>query len=100
MSINDKREYVLVSVKWSRGEGYLLFWGSLSNDTENRSYSGYTMDLDTCEKYTIEEIREECLPIWKGQSFYELVKEDSNGTWAVKINDLHNLGQKKTIIWR
>lgn len=101
MEISKEREYVLVSVKWSKEEGYLMFWGTQTpDDAARRSYGGYTMDLETCEKYTFAEAtkRSDC-PEWKGQSFHQLKKENSDGTWAVKISDLHHFGTKKTIIW-
>ncbi len=100
MTISPEREYVLLSVKWSK-DGYLVFWGTQTKDEEKRSYSGYTMDLDTCEKYTYDEAVKESVDRleWKGQKFWELKKECWDGTWAVKLSDLHNFGQKKTIIW-
>lgn len=96
--ISKDREYVLLSVKWSK-DGYLVFWGTQTKDDEKRSYSGYTMDLETCEKYTYEEAVNEHHPEWKGQKFWELQKECWDGTWAVKIKDLHVFGQRKAIIW-
>lgn len=98
MEMSKEREYVLVSVKWSRGD-HLVFWGTQTEDDQPRSYSGYNMDLETCEKYTKEEVKEEYHPIWNGQKFWELKKECWDGSWAVKVEDLHHFGQKKTIIW-
>jgi len=98
MEISKDREYVLVSIKWT-GDGHLIFWGNKTDDNESRSYSGYTMNLDTCERYKRDEIREEYHPIWNGERLGELLDKDPNGTWAVKVNDLEKIGQKKTIIW-
>ena len=39
----------------------LLFWGSLTDDNEERSFSGYTCQIDKCERYTRQELEE-----WRG----------------------------------
>ena len=53
------REYVIVSNKHSLLNGCLLFWGHLTKDNETRSFSGYTNDINSCERYTLEEIDKE-----------------------------------------
>lgn len=49
-----KREYVLVSRKWSKST--LVFWGYYTKDNKERSFGGYTNDINVCERYTLEEI--------------------------------------------
>ncbi|MCA1021480.1 hypothetical protein [Halobacillus litoralis] len=96
--VSEDRKYVLLSVKWSRGNDNCVFWGRLTSDDQRRSYSGYTDCLDHCERYTKDEIRDHKL--WGGQTFYELVKEDPTGTWAIGVKSLDKMGYKKTVIWR
>lgn len=49
-----KRDYVLVSRKWSKST--LVFWGTYTKDSKERSFGGYTNDINVCERYTLEEI--------------------------------------------
>lgn len=56
----DKNRKYMIATK--RHEGLireaLLFWGHLTKDTEERSFGGYTVDVNNCEKYTKEELEE------------------------------------------
>ncbi len=55
--IKPERKYVIVSNKHSGGwGGCMLFWGSLTEDNEKRSFGGYTQGIDRCERYTLDEI--------------------------------------------
>lgn len=53
------REYIIVCNE-HKGifTGALLFWGHKTEDNEERSFSGYTSDIDNCERYTLKEIEE------------------------------------------
>ena len=53
MNVSEDRQYVIVcrEHKALLPEA-LLFWGSLTDDNAERSYSGYTMDINKCERYT------------------------------------------------
>lgn len=95
--ISKNREYVLVSWKWSWNKDHLMFWGSQSKDDERRSFGGYTMDVENCEKYTKDELNKENHLFWEGQKVRDL---DTDETYAVKLSDLRHFGQRKTIIWR
>lgn len=95
MPISEKREYVLVSWKWSWQNGYLLFWGKRTEDQEKRSYGGYTQDLDACEKYTKNELKDKGFPFWKSKSLLRLDKEKS---YAVKLSDLYKFGTRQTVV--
>jgi hypothetical protein len=94
MRISNEREYVLVSVKWTRS--FLMFWGSETKDDEKRSFGGYTMDIKGCEKYTKSELEERGHKFWNNEKYFELDKTESYG---VKLNDLDKFGQRKEIIW-
>lgn len=41
--------------------GALLFWGRRTEDDEERSFGGYTCDIEKCERYTRAE-----LEAWRG----------------------------------
>lgn len=56
--ISSERNYLLISRKWSKSQGSLLFWGNLSADDEPRSFGGYTDDLRICERYSLMDIVE------------------------------------------
>lgn len=89
------REYVIVSFEHS-GQSDLAFWGSLTGDKEKRSFSGYTFDLDSCERYTQDEIIEADNPalFYQGESLYELMK--SYIDVAIKVDDLLSIRGLKT----
>ena len=93
--IAPNREYVIVSLEHS-GQSDLAFWGSLTDDKEKRSFSGYTFDLDSCERYTQDEIIEADNPalFYQGESLYELMK--SYMDVAIKVDDLLSIRGLKT----
>lgn len=93
------RDYVIVSIEHSgeAKECELAFWGSKTKDYEERSFSGYTFDLDGCERYTKEEIQNHLLnqmPFWEDKrlSFYDLAYRD----FAIKVDDLLSFKELKT----
>lgn len=55
--ISPDRKYVIVCNEhagmWA---GCALFWGQLTRDEEKRSFGGYTVGIDRCERYTMDEI--------------------------------------------
>lgn len=85
--MNDKREYVIVCNE-HKGlfRGCLLFWGHRTEDKEKRCFGGYTSNLDECERYTLEEIKEvPNIPVVEVGEEHDFRKlQDA----AVKINDL------------
>ncbi|QNK86467.1 hypothetical protein H7992_14485 [Sporosarcina sp. resist] len=97
MNIDKEREYVLLSWKWCWDKDHLVFWGHQTADEEKRSYGGYTMDVEGCEKYTEQELIESHHRFWGSQRMHEL---DREGTYAIKLSDLLKFGQKKTIIYK
>lgn len=96
MKVSNERNYVILSIKWT-GDA-LIFWGSKSEDTQKRSYSGYTNDIQSCERYTFEEARSERSEFheYKGESISELKQIDRDGSWIIQIDELEKLGKKTT----
>lgn len=94
MELNNDREYVLLSVKWTRGS--LMFWGGLTPDeSERRSFGGYTDDITACERYTYNEARKERIEFhdYEGHTLREMYQIDDEGTWIIRISDLEKLGR-------
>lgn len=90
-----KREYVVVCMR-HKGiiKDALLFWGTKTNDEEERSLSGYTVDIEKCERFTLEEVQKED---------FEVIASDASGIpasedFAVKIDDLLKWGYRKYAI--
>lgn len=87
-----KRDYVLVSRKWSKST--LVFWGSYTKDNKERSFGGYTDDINSCERYTLEEITSESsrfLPFDLNQ-FWN--RSNSDETFYVTIEELEKQFRK------
>lgn len=62
MNVSEDRQYVIVCREHKALlSPALLFWGSLTDDDAKRSYGGYTMDIDKCERYTRDELEK-----WRG----------------------------------
>lgn len=81
-----KRDYVLVSRKWSKST--LVFWGSYTKDNKERSFGGYTNDINACERYTLEEIINESNQFrpFDLKSFWK--RSNSDETFYVTIDEL------------
>lgn len=87
-----KREYVIVCMR-HKGiiRDALLFWGTRTKDEEERHSSGYTVDIEKCERFTLEEI---------DKKEFDIIPSNAggipnNGDFAVKIDDLLKWGYKK-----
>lgn len=79
-----RRDYVIVCNEHSGYiPGVLLFWGE---------YSGYTSDLDKCEKYTLEEVKRNGyhFPVYDGRM--TRASFERNRDVAIKISQLSELG--------
>lgn len=107
MNVSEDRQYVIVcrEHKALLPEA-LLFWGSLTDDDMERSYGGYTMDIDKCERYTRNELEK-----WRGNSkeeypFFDELKNKSDfyrqDEILIRIWDLeHTMGYRKyTVLTR
>lgn len=93
-----EREYVVVCMR-HKGviKDALLFWGEYTQDCEKRSFGGYTVDVDKCEKYTIDELSNYKFKVW-GVDFDGHIPR-SIDDFAIKVDDLLKLGYcKYTII--
>ena len=107
MNVSEDRQYVIVcrEHKALLPEA-LLFWGSLTDDNAERSYSGYTMDINKCERYTRNELEK-----WRGNlkeeyPFFDELKAKSafyrQDEILIRICDLeHTMGfQRYTVLTR
>ena len=101
-----EREYVILCNEHSGlFRGAALFWGHKTEDNEKRSFGGYTSDIDGCEMYTLEEIKNNGynFPVFHRDSFGE--KDDEEVWWSIrqisdiiiKKEDLLNFKNLKTI---
>lgn len=97
---NDERKYVIVCNEHSGNwPGVLLFWGHRTQDYENRSFGGYTSDIDSCELYSENEVKE------KGYHFPRYCEgmtwEEFRGYDDVLIEPecLEKLGYKQMRMW-
>lgn len=52
----------MISSRNKGDQDKLLFWGSLTRDKEERSFSGYTHNFTECERYTLDEIKRANFP--------------------------------------
>ena len=72
-----------------------MFWGTKTKDDEERSFAGYTDDINACERYTFNEARNERHSHYEynDETLEQLMNIDRDGTWIVHINDLEKLGK-------
>lgn len=88
------REYVVVCNEHSGYfPGCLLFWGEYTPDNaERRSFGGYTSDLDKCERYTLNEIKNSGFnfPIYDGRMDKKSFLQHRDV--AIKVAHLSRLG--------
>ena len=106
MNVSEDRQYVIVCREHKALlSPALLFWGSLTDDDAKRSYGGYTMDIDKCERYTRDELEK-----WrcdeKNEPFFDELKAKSDfyrqDEILIRIWELeHILGYRKyTVLTR
>ena len=107
MNVSKDRQYVIVCREHKALlSPALLFWGSLTDDDAKRSYGGYTMDIDKCERYTKDELEK-----WRGHlkeeyPFFDELKAKSDfyrqDEILIRIWELeHILGYRKyTVLTR
>lgn len=95
-----ERKYVIACNEHSGNwPGTLLFWGHRTQDAEERSFGGYTSDIDGCEIYSEIEIKK------KGYHFH---KYQEGMTWeefrkcddiVIEPKYLEKLGYKQIKVW-
>ena len=102
------RNYVIVCNEHTNAKkaGELLFWGFHTENDEERSFGGYTTDIDKCEKYTRQELEE-----WRGDNteripFYDEIKGNGLAGFfkcedvMISQEDLYTLGFRKKSVMR
>jgi hypothetical protein len=88
------RHYVVVCVRHMQGKAMLLFWGEYTPSNTERSFGGYTYDLNKCEKYSLRDL--------EGHGFHQYTK---GCNWRkfddfyISVDRLGELGQKMTVIY-
>ena len=107
MNVSEDRQYVIVCREHKALLSQaLLFWGSLTDDDAKRSYGGYTMYIDKCDRYTRDELEK-----WRGNlkeeyPFFDELKDKSDfykrQEILIRICDLeHTMGfQRYTVLTR
>lgn len=89
------REYVIVCnehrAMWN---GCLLFWGHKTEDKKKRSFGGYTSDIDKCERYTLDEIRNKGYPFVEFNNDMDWQEFRKCDDIIIKESDLEKLGYK------
>lgn len=107
MNVSEDRQYVIVCRRHKvLPSPSLLFWGSLTDDDMERSYGGYTMYINKCERYTRNELEK-----WRGHlkeeyPFFDELKDKSDfykqDEILIRIWDLeHTMGYRKyTVLTR
>ena len=107
MNVSEDRQYVIVCRRHKALlSPALLFWGSLTDDDAKRSYGGYTMYINKCERYTRDELEK-----WRGNLkeeylFFDELKAKSDfyrqDEILIRIWELeHILGYRKyTVLTR
>lgn len=89
----SERKFVIVCNEHS--SGWLLFWGHRTQDHESRSFGGYTRNIDGCEIYSEDEVKEKGYHFPKyhdGMSWEEFRGYDDI---LIKPKDLEKLGYKQ-----
>lgn len=91
-----KREYVIVNNEHGVPERF-LFWGMKSKDCEERSFGGYTDNLDNCERYSKKDILQSGYDFKfyeEGMSIDDFIKHDDV---VIKLKDLNVLCDIRTV---
>ena len=56
--MRDRRYVIVCNEHSGMFRGTLLFWGSRTEEGQERSFGGYTSDIDNCEIYSENEVKE------------------------------------------
>ena len=96
----SKRDYVVISNEYKGIGGSLVFWGRYTEDNaKGRNFGGYRSDFASCEKYTLEELKQ------SGYNFPIYGKEVNHDNWrkfenfAIEIKRLKRLGYRPLTIY-
>ena len=97
--MRDRRYVIVCNEHSGMFRGTLLFWGSRTEEGQERSFGGYTSDIDNCEIYSENEVKE------KG---YYFPKYHDGMTWdefrgydhiLIEPQYLEKLGYKQMRVW-
>lgn len=88
--MSTERKYVLVSAKWTKE--YLVFWGRLTKDEDERSFGGYTSDLNSCERYSLDEVKDRFEALTDRPTFH--LKNDGESTFYATEEQLIEIFNK------
>lgn len=97
--MRDRRYVIVCNEHSGMFRGTLLFWGSRTEEGQERSFGGYTSDIDNCEIYSENEVKE------KG---YYFPKYHDGMTWEefrgyddilIEPQYLEMLGYKQMRVW-
>lgn len=95
-----EREYVIARNP-SNSKRSLLFWGHKTGNGEQRSFGGYTDNLDGCEWYTLDEIESKNyhFPVYDDtMSNEEAEKYLAESNLIIKPEDLEKLGYMQKVV--
>ena len=97
--MRDRRYVIVCNEHSGMFRGTLLFWGSRTEEGQERSFGGYTSDIDNCEIYSENEV--------KGKGYY-FPKYHDGMTWEefrgyddilIEPQYLEKLGYKQMRVW-
>lgn len=93
------RDYVIVCNRHKSIYGGLLFWGLKTKDEEKRSFGGYTGDINSCERYTLEEATNNGynFPVYGKGCNHDNFKQFDD--FIIEIKRLERLGYKPITIY-
>lgn len=94
------RKYVIICNRYKGIGGALLFWGNKTEDnTEKRSFGGYTSDFDNCERYTLEELEKSDynFPVYGRDCNHDNYRKFED--FAIEIGRLERLGHRPMLIY-
>lgn len=97
---NDERKYVIVCNEHSGNwPGALLFWGHRTQDAEERSFGGYTSDIDGCELYSERDLKEKGYHFPKYRKGMTWKKFREHDDIVIEPKCLEQLGYKQMKVW-
>ena len=94
------RNYVVICNRHKGIAGSLLFWGEYTEDDKERSFGGYTSNINQCEKYTFEELqarKDYNFPVYKGNSKEKEWRKFDD--FIIRIDQLKELGFRPITIY-
>ena len=97
--MRDRRYVIVCNEHSGMFRGTLLFWGSRTEDGQERSFGGYTSDIDNCEIYSENEVKEKgyYFPMYHdGMTWEEFRGYDDI---LIEPQYLEKLGYKQMRVW-